>query len=796
LSRPRLIKLIQQNEDKKLILVCSPAGYGKTTLILDYLNKKSLKYGWINVSENIDHIYSFYKYIFTVLKKINPGFGLNSTRLLDAHLEKNKFYKNIRESINDITQTFREEFKNCFKEKIALILDDYHHIEGVEWKDYAIDTILKNIPDNLQLIITSRQLPELDFTHYILNDMMLKIEMEELIFNNKEIEQLVNSVYKLEVKNSKINEIGKKIGGWVTGIHLVFQSAGSDIDNFTIDDQPIPENIFDFLADKIFNSLTAEQQEFLKITSIIDNFEEGVCGAVIGTNNFPEIIEEVIRKISFIHKIPLVLEDGSILETYNFLNLQRNYLKSKLYSSKSQNEIKNIYRKIYNYYLSNNDTLTAINYIIKAEDYDTALKCINENFHAYFNEGRIENLWTWMNDIGIKLIEKNAESLVNFAVLTKFYSGDLQTSLKLTAAAIEMLKIETRTDLLVNAYINQAGVMLNMGDTSKVINELTLLVKDPQYKKYRIHLSYYLAYAYFHISEYQASKLILLEILPEASRNPENDLYSDISKLLGHIYLIAGNFLKALSFYGEIANNNKNVLDRFEILCNLVLLSSQAGQYKDAKNYLDDLNEIIRNFPTPVFNIPYLLASQSYYFEKGDYSKAIEILSEIYKTSKSIGHKKYAYLSSRLLTECFYYNKDKNKAKEFFNTSLQYKDEHNLLKNIELETSKALIFDLKNEEKEKILLEAYTFYKDDNLHYNLAQNCYYLCRLYLLKGDKIKFKIYFDECIEACRNNGYKSFLIREKTFMNLPFAEASAYYNNDEFLESITEGTPETAPI
>jgi ATP/maltotriose-dependent transcriptional regulator MalT len=793
LSRTRLLNLIKQNQDKRLIVVCSPVGYGKTTLVLDYLNKMSIKFAWVNVSENIDHIYSFYKYIFTALQKLHPEFGLHSIKLLDSYLEKNKFHKDLPESVIDITQTFCKEFKKYFTEKTALILDDYHHVEAVKWKDYAIDVLLKNIPDNLQLIITSRQLPELDFTHYILNDMMLKIEMEEMIFNNKEIEELVNSVYKLKVKNAKINEIGKKIGGWVTGVHLIFQCSGNDIDNFTIEEQPIPENIFDSLADKIFNDLTPEQQDFLKNTSVIDNFEKQICNEVLGIEGFGELIDLLIKKISFIHKIPLALEDGSTLDTYNYLNLQRNYLKSKLYSSKSKSEIKQLFRKISDYYIGRNDILTSINYMVKAHDNETALKYINKYFHKFFNEGKIESLWTWLNNIGMKLIEKDAESLINFAVMHKFYSGDLQYSLRLSAMAIEKLKTETRTDLLINAYINQAGIMLNLGDTSKVINDFTLLIKDPQFKKYRTHLSYYLAYAYFHISEYQTSKTILLDILLESASNPENEVYVNINKLLGHIYLITGNFLKALSFYGEIADNNKNILDRFEVLCNLVLLSSQAGHYEKAHNYLSSLEEIIQDFPTPVFNIPFLLASQSYYFEKGDFNKAIGVLIEINNTALSIGHKKYLYLSCRLLTECYFYNKDINKAGEFFNISLKYKDEHNLLKNIELETSKAMIFDLTLSEKEKILLEANKFYKDDNLQYNLAQNCYYLSRLYLLKGEKTKFRIYFDECLESCRKNGYKSFLMREKKFFSKPFVEAKMNYISDEFLDSIV-GEKETS--
>jgi LuxR family transcriptional regulator, maltose regulon positive regulatory protein len=267
-SRARLLNLINEDYNKKLVLIASPAGYGKTTLVLDYLRTASISYAWVNISENIDHVYSLYYTIIFALKEINPSFGEDTLNLLNSHLEKNKFNKNIKEAINDITLTLSRECGTYFINRTALVLDDYHHIEGIEHKDYLTDSLIKKLPSAMQLVITSRQLPDLDFTYYMANDMVVKIEMEDLAFNNAETEDLLASKYKLS-NHGKINEITKKLGGWITGLHMISQGYGEELDSAEIEKEPIPENIFNSLAERTFSKLDAKTQELLLVTSVI-----------------------------------------------------------------------------------------------------------------------------------------------------------------------------------------------------------------------------------------------------------------------------------------------------------------------------------------------------------------------------------------------------------------------------------------------------------------------------------------------------------------------------------------------
>ncbi len=774
ISRPRLLNLIKDNFDKKLILITSPAGYGKTTLALDYLRASSIDYAWLNISENIDHVYSLFYTIIYSLKKLNSLFGVDTINLLNSHLEKNKFNSNVKEAINDIAVTLSKECKNCFDKKTAIVFDDYHHIEGVEWKDYLIDSLIKNMPDTMQLVMTSRQLPELDFMHYVINEMMLKIEMEDLVFNNTESHELLRSKYKVN-NPEKVNEIIGKLGGWITGLHMISQGFGVDLDDVKIEKQPIPENIFNFLAEKTYSKFDDRTKEFLLITSVIENFHSELCLKSLGINDFDQIIAKLLENHTFVLTIPIEYGDGTSIISYNYLILFRNYMQAKLFELKSAEEIREIYRKTYIYYDEKNDVATSINYMIKAQDFGAAAEKINDNFKEMFSEGKIEFLWSWLNALPSKYVDGNLRSLINLGILQKFYAGDLKTSMEYLNKALVKAKEESDYKLLVHASINRALVMQNMGNTESVIIELKALIVDPSLKEFKNNLAYYLAYALFHSSEYQKAEELLCEIENKDYSPVEEGLLNSSRKLLGHINLVRGNYIKAVDFYEKAVNDERNVIDRFEVLCNLTLLSSQSAEYSKAGKYLTELDGMITRFPTAILKIPYLLARQSFLFESGDFDGAIEVLKKIYEESVVLNHKQYIYLSSRLITECFYYKHRIEEAKNYFGISSKFLDANNHLKSMEVEVFRALLYDISPDEKESIFLKAFSYYTTNSLLYNLAQVSFYLSDFYFKRGLHEKVKSYLKLSIETSRSNGYNSFLIRE-------------YRNDSQLLDSVLE--------
>src|SRR5205085_10384127 len=133
------------------------------------------------------------------------------------------------------------------------------------------------------------------------------------------------------------------------------------------------------------------------------------------------------------------------------------------------------------YYIDKDDIVTAIKYMIKAGDKETALENIDKNFNQIFNEGKIEFLWEWMNAIDEELINENPGSLIHFGILKRYYSGDLNTSLVYFDKAINMLKGSADYSLIINAHVNKAAVMRNLARTAEVIKEFETLIADARY---------------------------------------------------------------------------------------------------------------------------------------------------------------------------------------------------------------------------------------------------------------------------------------------------------------------------
>ena len=764
-TRKRLLDLL--TTDKKLLLICSPAGYGKTTLVLDYLKNNDIVYGWVNITENTEHVFTYFQVIISALRKANPKFGSDTLQLLKSHFDRNKFNVNAHGAINDVILTFKEDFNNSFKSGTALVLDDYHHIENSDWKDYATESLLKNMPDNLQLIITSRQVPDIDFTHLVMNDSVSKIEMEDLAFNKSEAANLVASKYNIPV-TSQIEKLTENMGGWVTGLHLLMQGMGKKTadgnEDIEIEEQPIPENIFDFLAERIFLKFDSETQNLLLTTSVIENYDKELC-VFLGINNFDDIMQSLIDNYTFVQTVPLQYGEGPSVISYNYPILFRNYVKSKLYSAKSEKEIKKIFKNVYTFYDGKKDTVTSIKYMIQAGDHSEALMRINAQFLELYNVGKIEFLWEWMNAIGSGLIEKDPVSLVNYGSLKRFYTGDLSSALNYFDKAIEILNSTKNYELLIYAYTNKAGVLRSLGRTSEVIKEFESLSADKRFSDFSDRINYNLAYALFHGAEYIRAEELLNNTAVPGTGSADKDLLANINRLLGHIYLIRGNYRKAVSFYEKAIRDEKNILDKFEVLCNLTLLSSQSAEYAKARSSLDELEEIFKRFPTPVFKIPLLLAKQAFLFESGDFENAVKVLTEINEIAMSLNQKQYIYLSCRLLTQCYYYKGENDNAIEYYKLTQPYIEKENILKQTELEISKALLKKIRGKEEAKIFLDAYKYYKENSLLYSLAQVCYYLADFYLREGNTDKSYKYLNECLEICALNGYDSLLIREYRF-------------------------------
>ncbi len=763
-SRNRLLELLQNNIDKNLILVYSPAGYGKTTLIQNFISKQNLNFGWLNVTGEIDHMFTFFKYLVYSLARINKKFGKNTLEIIESWNQRYLATNNPQNAINDITSTFIKEFGEVFNDDIILVLDDLQYIEDSKWFKESFNTLFDVLPRNLHLVLITRQLPNFNMLPLMEKGNMLKIGMEDLIFRFDEIIELLKEIYSIGYTEDSVRLLENNLGGWITGIHLILKSYGKDFNSLNIDYQKIPENIFNILAGEIFEQLNGETQNLLVLSSLLQRFNPDICKQALDIKNSEEIIKSILDKNLFVQTIPVLYDESNgYSESYNYQILFKIFLNQKANELYTDENLKNIYKRVYKYYCDRGDIISAIDNIVKTKDYTIVIPAIIEHFDFLFEEGKFEFLWKWVKQVDNEIDVHNPYIIYYLGLLYKYFIGDLGKSLDFLNNAVRLFEKHNDQNALANCHVMKASVLMNLGRTNDVIPELTQLLDKQTTPDIRSNLLFYLALAYYQTSEFEKSVELLNEALGLAGKCHKSDKQTDIYNLLGNISLIKGNFKTSVPYYEKALGNNPDLSNKIETLCNLVLLSSQSGDLEKAKEFMSQLELLFKKFPTPIFQLPYLLTKQGYYYESGKYEENIKLLEELNSIAKYTNHKPYLFLSYRLLIDSYYYQNKTEKAYEYLHLSEQFVDTNNELDNIELETLNVTINGkFKENSTEKVLLKAYEYYKINDYTYSMVQIGYKLANWYIIKNNKEQAKKFLEESLSLAEKNNYISYFIRE----------------------------------
>ncbi len=788
-KRVELCELIQKNLDKPLITVCSPAGYGKTTLVTDFISNSNILHSWFHIQNDVNNIYTLFSYLTHSLERLRPGFGENTLKIIESSRERYQIPKHLNQVATLIVSTFVNEFAKYFDEEVVIVLDELEQIDDTIWLEAGLSKLLSDLPQNLHLIITTRELPDIGIATLTAKRKVLKIQTEDLTLNNDEVKKLLKIYFGVDFSDEEVSALGKSMGGWVTGIHLLLQAYGENFSRYKSDGNILPEEIYFYFAEDIFRNQSNETKDFLLNTTLLEDFTPSVCDEFLGIKKSREILADMLNKNIFISSSQS--PDGET--SYSYQILFKKFLQSKLESEKSGEEILTLYNKIHKYYKARGEIDKAIRYAIHAENFKEAVKLITGNFEQIFESGNFVTLWGWLELIPDSVYDENPELLYYKGLMTKFYHGNIEGSVPHMERAIKIVSAQNDDELLVKTKISLARIYISMGEIKKAMNDIKKLLKTHTGKTGEIKLLYLMAYGHYMSAEYDKSLKLLDKAL--AIDEKEIEITNNIYNLLGHIHLIKGEFVKSISYYEKILLNDFSLIDKFETLCNLVLLNSQSGNFEKAKRYLAQTQEVADNSPIPIFQIAHSLAEQAYYFEMGDYSSCIEVLLQMNNLAKKLNHKYYTYLSYRLIADSYYYSKRFTKAEEYYDLAFEFINEDSELERAEYAQMKAMLMKETGFRKdiEKILLNVKNFYNENGFVYNEVQATFHLADFYLKAGQDAPATQYIRESVKISFEKEYLSFLKRELLFSPAMFD--FCYTNNIEkkLIRDLKESVPES---
>lgn len=206
--RPQLIERLQKGITSKLILVCAPAGFGKTTLISDWVAGLDLPVAWVSLDKGDNDRTSFLVYLVAALKTIDTGICETVQTML--HAPQPSIESILTELIND-TAALSQDF--------VLVLDDYQVIEDHEI-DEALTFLVNHMPPAMHLVIISRSDPLLPLSRLRTRSQMTELRTEELRFSIHEATDFLNRMMGLKLSNEDIVALETRTEGWIAGLQL------------------------------------------------------------------------------------------------------------------------------------------------------------------------------------------------------------------------------------------------------------------------------------------------------------------------------------------------------------------------------------------------------------------------------------------------------------------------------------------------------------------------------------------------------------------------------------------------
>jgi ATP/maltotriose-dependent transcriptional regulator MalT len=273
-SRPRLIARLNEGLVGKLTLISAPAGFGKTTLVSEWVSGCDQKIAWLSLDEGDNDPTSFLTYLVAALQTIAPNIGKGVLAILQSP-QPPPIESILTALLNEIT-TFTDNF--------VLVLDDYHVLDA-KLVDNVLAFLLGHLPPYMHLVIATREDPHLPLARLRARGQLTELRAADLRFTPAEAADFLNQVMGLNLSAEDIAALETRTEGWIAGLQLaaISMQGHQDYTSFIQSFTGSHHFVLDYLIEEVLHQQPEDVQTFLLRTSILDRICGPLCDAVLGS---------------------------------------------------------------------------------------------------------------------------------------------------------------------------------------------------------------------------------------------------------------------------------------------------------------------------------------------------------------------------------------------------------------------------------------------------------------------------------------------------------------------------------
>ena len=607
-TRQRLLNLLYDLLDEKLILVIAPAGYGKTSLLIDFSYQVDQPICWYAVDE-LDQIPErFFSFFIAALHRRFPEFGEASKAALKAI---NQFNPDIDQLVSVIVNDAYEHIQEHF----LIILDDYYLVSHVKEIQAFISRFINESAENCHLILSSRTLLSLpDLPLLVARSQVGGIGFEELAFRSDEIQSFVLQYYHVTLSDSAAQDLARDTEGWITGLMLSAQVMGQGMTNQMRAARVTGVELYTYLAQEILDQQSAQIRDFLLRTAFLEEFDASLCASIWGTEvDWHNLINQIIQNNLFV--LP-VGEGGKWLRYHHLFG---EFLRAQFEKERSD-QLGSFLHRIAAVYTMREEWGRAYTLYTRIKDDSSTAELIEKAGTALIRNAQFSILAKWLDELPTDLLNSRP-SLLSHKGTVLLIQGQVEKSLDYLNRA-EVAQRETHDySRLAHTLARRATAHRYRGEYQASIQDGLEAIKfsdgDLSLRYVQADASCAVGISLHHLGQLdEASGMLERSLSLYQSIQDEQNIAMVHMELgiccqyLGKTHSAVKHYEKALSYWQGVRNTTRQSF----VLNNLGSLQHLSGNYIEAAKLFEQAlvlarsNAILRSEAYLLFNLGNLYA--------------------------------------------------------------------------------------------------------------------------------------------------------------------------------------------
>ena len=403
--RPRLSERLDRGAASKLMLVSAPAGFGKTTLLTEWLAAGPAApaderlAAWLSLDRGDNDPVSFWTYVIAALRTVAPGVGESALALLHAPQPP---------PIETVLTVLLNEL-GAVAGDIVLVLDDYHVIDARDVQD-GMAFLLDHLPPWLHVVIASRADPALPLARLRARGELVETRAAELRFTPDEAAAYLNEMMGLQLTARDVAALEGRTEGWIAALQLAALSmqGRDDVAGFIAGFAGDDRHVVDYLVEEVLQRQPEHVQAFLLQTSILGRLSGPLCDAVTGQGGGKAMLEALDRGNLFL--VPL--DDRR--QWYRYHHLFADMLQVRLLDEQP-GQVPDLHRRASAWYQQNGEPSVAISHALAAEDFERAADLVELAIPAMRRTRQEATVRGWLEVIPDEVVRVRPVLSVGFA---------------------------------------------------------------------------------------------------------------------------------------------------------------------------------------------------------------------------------------------------------------------------------------------------------------------------------------------------------------------------------------------